>query len=74
MKLDRKDRSQYTGYRRTQNIPTQSWQHCHAFGQDIKWSGEVRTMIVIAITATMTVVEIATGMIFGSIALIAQSS
>ena len=49
-----------------------SWQHSHAFGQDQKRSGEVRTLVVIAITATMMVVEIATGVLFGSIALLAD--
>jgi cation diffusion facilitator family transporter len=46
--------------------------HNHTFGQDQKRSGEVRTIIVIVITATMMVVEIATGVIFGSIALLAD--
>jgi len=54
------------------NSHTQSCQHTHAFGQDQKRSGEIRTLIVIAITATMMVVEIATGVIFGSIALLAD--
>lgn len=49
-----------------------SWEHSHAFGQDKKRRGEVRTLIVIIITATMMVVEIATGVIFGSIALLAD--
>ena len=48
------------------------WQHAHAFGQDRKRPGELRTIIVIAITATMMVVEIATGVIFGSMALLAD--
>jgi cation diffusion facilitator family transporter len=55
-----------------QNTPTPSWQHSHAFGQDKKRTGEARTMIVIAITATMMVVEIAAGVIFGSVALLAD--
>ena len=50
----------------------QFWQHTHAFGQDKKRSGELRTMIVILITGTMMVVEIATGIIFGSMALLAD--
>ncbi len=50
----------------------QPWQHTHAFGQDRKLPGETRTIIVIAITATMTVVEIAAGIIFGSMALLAD--
>lgn len=50
----------------------QSWQHTHAFGQDRKRPGEFRTIIVIAITATMMVVEITAGIIFGSMALLAD--
>lgn len=47
-------------------------QHDHAFGQDQKRPGEVRTIIVIAITGSMMVVEIATGFLFGSMALLAD--
>jgi len=50
----------------------QHWRHAHAFGQDRKRPGELRTLIVIAITATMMVVEIATGILFGSMALLAD--
>ena len=50
----------------------QTWQHSHSFGQDKKRQGEVRTLIVIIITATMMIIEIATGVIFGSIALLAD--
>lgn len=49
-----------------------NWQHTHAFGQDRKRPGEFRTIIVIAITATMMVVEITAGIIFGSMALLAD--
>jgi len=49
-----------------------SLQHGHAFGQDQKRPGEVRTIIVIGITGTMMVVEIATGILFGSMALLAD--
>jgi len=49
-----------------------SWEHGHGFGQDQKRPGEVRTIIVIAITGTMMVVEISTGIIFGSMALLAD--
>jgi cation diffusion facilitator family transporter len=48
------------------------WQHEHSFGQDKKKPGEFRTIIVIAITAAMMVVEIAAGIIFGSMALLAD--
>jgi len=40
-------------------------EHSHSFGQEKKRPGEVRTFIVIAITATMMVVEIAAGILFG---------
>lgn len=48
------------------------WQHSHTFGQDLKRPGELRTLIVIAITGTMMVVEIVTGILFGSMALLAD--
>jgi cation diffusion facilitator family transporter len=48
------------------------WQHSHTFGQDLKRPGELRTLIVIAITSTMMVVEIVTGILFGSMALLAD--
>ena len=54
-----------------QNNP-QLWQHTHAFGQDQKRPGEFRTIIVIVITGTMMVAEIATGILFGSMALLAD--
>ena len=48
------------------------WQHSHAAGQDVRRPGERRTFIVIAITGTMMVVEIVAGMLFGSMALLAD--
>jgi len=50
----------------------QPWKHSHAFGQDLKRPGEARTLIVIAITSVMMVVEIAAGVVFGSMALLAD--
>ena len=50
----------------------EQWSHDHAFGQDRKKSGERRTLIVIGITAVMMGVEIAAGMAFGSMALLAD--
>jgi cation diffusion facilitator family transporter len=50
----------------------QFWQHTHSFGQERKREGERRTSIVIAITGTMMVVEIIAGLIFGSMALLAD--
>lgn len=46
--------------------------HDHRFGQDAVRPGERRTLIVIALTATMMVVEIAAGIAFGSMALLAD--
>jgi len=48
------------------------WQHSHTFGQDLKRPGELRTLIVIGITATMMVVEIVAGIRYGSMALLAD--
>jgi cation diffusion facilitator family transporter len=49
-----------------------SWQHDHTFGQDRKRPGELRTLIVIGITGIMMVAEISTGVLFGSMALLAD--
>lgn len=48
------------------------WKHSHSFGQDRKRPGEFRTFVVIAITAAMMIVEIAAGLAFGSMALLAD--
>ena len=48
------------------------WQHSHTFYQDQKRPGERRTVMVIIITGVMMIVEIAAGMIFGSMALLAD--
>jgi cation diffusion facilitator family transporter len=48
------------------------WRHEHSFGQDRRRPGESRTQVVIAITATMMVVEIGAGLLFGSMALLAD--
>ena len=48
------------------------WQHAHTFGQEHKRSGERRTTLVIVITAAMMAVEIVTGIVFGSMALLAD--
>jgi cation diffusion facilitator family transporter len=47
-------------------------EHDHAFGQDRRRPGETRTLIVIAVTAAMMVVEVAAGVLFGSMALLAD--
>jgi len=46
--------------------------HDHVFDQDRKRSGEKRTLIVVAMTAVMMVVEIAAGLAYGSMALLAD--
>ncbi len=48
------------------------WVHDHTFGQDRKKSAEHRTLIVIVITLVTMAVEIAAGMAFGSMALLAD--
>lgn len=48
------------------------WQHTHIFGQDKIRSGERRTLVVIVLTTFMMLVEIASGVIFGSMALFAD--
>ena len=48
------------------------WQHEHVFATDRVRPGERRTLLVVAITATMMVVEIAAGLVYGSMALLAD--
>ncbi len=48
------------------------WQHRHTFGTDERRGAEQRTWWVIGLTATMMVVEIAAGLVFGSMALLAD--
>jgi cation diffusion facilitator family transporter len=48
------------------------WQHDHIFGQDKEQAGERRTIIVTVITFVMMVAEILSGIIFGSMALLAD--
>jgi len=50
----------------------ESWRHDHAFGQDQMRVGERRSKMVIALTAVMMVAEIAAGLAFGSMALLAD--
>jgi len=50
----------------------QHWHHDHIFGQDQIRHGERRTLWVIIITATMMVIEITTGLAYGSMALLAD--
>ena len=48
------------------------WRQGHSFDQDVRRPGELRTIVVIVLTATMMVVEIVAGRIFGSMALLAD--
>lgn len=48
------------------------FRHSHTFGQDIPRAGEKRTMVVIIITAITMAVEITAGIIYGSMALLAD--
>jgi cation diffusion facilitator family transporter len=48
------------------------WQHPHDFDQETRRPGEVRTQIVIGITGTMMVIELAAGVLYGSMALLAD--
>lgn len=48
------------------------WRHDHVFGQDQVKAGERRTLIVVVITVIAMVIEIAAGIAFGSMALLAD--
>lgn len=51
---------------------TDTWRHDHSFGQENPKAGEQRTAIVIVITASMMIIEIVGGIVFGSMALLAD--
>jgi cation diffusion facilitator family transporter len=57
-----------------QETPPQNhlWRHFHSFGQEKKRPGESRTILVIVVTGAMMVVEVAAGVLFGSMALLAD--
>jgi cation diffusion facilitator family transporter len=48
------------------------WRHEHVFGQDRRKEGERRTFWVVVLTAIMMLVEVAAGLVFGSMALLAD--
>src|SRR3972149_12318698 len=54
------------------NLDIARFSHDHIFGQDERRFGETRTLLVIAITAVMMILEIAGGVFFGSMALLAD--
>lgn len=49
-----------------------AWQHDHTFGQEIVREGERRSWWVILLTCAMMVVEVAAGLAYGSMALLAD--
>jgi cation diffusion facilitator family transporter len=51
---------------------TERRQHDHVFAQDKVRPGESRTLLVVVITATMMIIEIAAGFVYGSMALLAD--
>lgn len=51
---------------------TSEWTHDHVFSQDRERAGEKRTLLIVVVTAVMMVVEIAAGLIYGSMALLAD--
>jgi cation diffusion facilitator family transporter len=52
--------------------PLARWQHSHSFGQDRRKPGELRTLIVVLLTAATMVLEISAGIVYGSMALLAD--
>ncbi len=48
------------------------WQHQHVFRQDQVKAGEKRTLLIAVLTAVMMVVEIVAGLVYGSMALLAD--
>lgn len=54
----------------TQSI--ENWRHEHTFGQHRRRKGESRTLAVTALTGTMMALEVAAGLAFGSMALLAD--
>ena len=48
------------------------WQHEHLFGQDHIRSGERRTLWVLGLTGAMLAPEIGAGLVFGTMALLAE--
>jgi cation diffusion facilitator family transporter len=54
------------------NHNIEDWHHDHTFSQDKRRPGESRTLIVIGITTVMMAVELVAGVIYGSMALLAD--
>lgn len=49
-----------------------SWKHEHSFGQELRKPGETRTLVVIFLTSIMMLVEVSAGIVYGSMALLAD--
>lgn len=49
-----------------------TWRHGHTFGQERSRAGERRTLLVLVLTAVTMAVEVAAGLAFGSVALLAD--
>ncbi len=49
-----------------------NWTHDHVFSQDEQRAGERRTIVIVLLTAVMMIVEIAAGVIYSSMALLAD--
>ncbi len=49
-----------------------NWTHDHVFNQDRKNAGENRTLLIVVVTAAMMVIEITAGVVYGSMALLAD--
>ncbi len=50
----------------------EAWSHDHTFGQENRRPGESKTLLVIAITSMMMIVELVAGIVYGSMALLAD--
>ncbi|MBZ9558461.1 MULTISPECIES: CDF family Co(II)/Ni(II) efflux transporter DmeF [unclassified Modicisalibacter] len=48
------------------------WRHDHVFGQDRKKAGETRTLVIVGLTLAMMVWETLAGVVYGSMALLAD--
>ena len=49
-----------------------SWNHDHTFGEHLRKPGEPRTLLVVLLTAATMILEVAAGIAFGSMALLAD--
>lgn len=54
------------------NHSLENWQHSHSFGLEKVKDAEKQTIIVISITAITMLLEITTGILFGSMTLLAD--